>query len=192
MSAKLADGADGEHKRAFEGERGRRYGWGVAVRPILYLLTGLPCSGKTTNARELEATGVVRVSVDDMMIAVNGRLGVDYDHADHLGLVHGVVVEAGVRIRQLLATDHDTVLDHGLGRRSERDEFKRLAESCGASWELRCFDVDRAILRRRCRERWMQPDAVPISDEVLDDMAANWERPIGEGELVLGGDHQER
>ncbi|WP_412769062.1 AAA family ATPase [Micromonospora zamorensis] len=53
-------------------------------RPVVYLLVGLPGSGKSTYARALELTGVVRLSVDDVLQARHGRLGKDYPADRHV------------------------------------------------------------------------------------------------------------
>lgn len=152
---------------------------------MLFLLSGLPCSGKTTYAVGLESTGVVRVSVDQMMIESFGRLGIDYEPSDHTSLLEPVVAAARDRIAELLAAGRDVVFDHGLGRRAERDELKRIAETHSAKWTLLCFDADLSTLRVRCRERSHTSGTVPISDEILDLLAATWERPSGEEETVV-------
>ena len=152
---------------------------------MLYLLSGLPGSGKTTYAKQLEAAGAVRISVDEMMIESVGRLGVDYDHSDHVRLLEPVVATAKDQTIERLAAGLDVVFDHGLGRRFERDEFKQLALAEGAEWTLLCFDARLSTLRARCKRRSDLPGTVPISDEVLDHLAAIWERPSGEGETVV-------
>ena len=47
------------------------------MSPVVYLLCGLTGSGKTTYARQLEAAGAVRLSVDEEVYARHGRYGVD-------------------------------------------------------------------------------------------------------------------
>lgn len=160
----------------------------VAHRATLYLLTGLPGSGKTTYARWLETSGVARVSVDEMMIESNGQLGVDYDHADHLQLLEPIVAAATRRVVDHLRAGLDVVFDHGLGRRAERDAFKKIAEEHDASWQLLCFVADMTTLHDRCRERTDLPDTVPISPSVLEHLADAWERPVGEGETIITTD----
>lgn len=160
-------------------------GRAVAGRPMLYLLSGLPCSGKTTYAAKLESSGAVRISVDEMLIESVGQLGINYDNSDHIRLLEPVVIVAQDRVAEYLAAGDDVVLDHGLGRRIERDEFKQLAEASGARWRLLCFEAKISTLRSRCRQRSGLPGQVPISNEVLDHLAATWERPSGEGETVI-------
>jgi len=163
----------------------RRYRAAMAASPTLYLLTGLPCSGKTTYAKDLEERGVVRVSVDESMVEKLGRLGVDYDRSDHIALLEPLLMDAHQRIRELLSAGHDVVFDHGLGRRNERDAMKQLATTCGARWELLVFDADLSTLHARCEQRSRVPGTVPITAEILDVLAMTWERPDGEGETVI-------
>ena len=114
--------------------------------------------------------------------------GIDYEHPDHIRLLTPIVAAAQERVGKLLAIGNDVVLDHGLGRRSERDELKKLAEAHGARWELLCFDADISTLRARCDRRFDRPGAVPISFGDLDHLAAEWERPSGEGETIVATD----
>ena len=44
--------------------------------PVVYLLCGLTGSGKTTHAKQLEAAGAVRLSVDEEVFARHGPYGV--------------------------------------------------------------------------------------------------------------------
>src|SRR5690606_34778651 len=61
-------------------------------QPTVYLMAGLPGSGKATYARRLEARGIVRVSVDAEMLARHGRIAVDYPVESHVALL-GPVLE---------------------------------------------------------------------------------------------------
>ena len=160
----------------------------VSDRPVLYLLSGLPCSGKSTNARELERNGIVRIPVDEMMIESVGRLGIDHEPKRHTELLTPVVAEAReTAISHLLACS-DVAFDHGLGRRAERDDLKRRALDSGAAWKLLWFDAAISTLRRRCSQRFDVPGTVPITDQILDHLAVSWERPAGEGETVIATD----
>ncbi|MGN9894744.1 AAA family ATPase [Micromonospora sp. L31] len=153
--------------------------------PMVYLLVGLPGSGKSTYARKLEHDGVLRLSVDEQMITRHGRLGKDYPIEQHLDLL-GPVVD-GVR-RQLITavkTGRSVVLDHGLGRRSERDEYKQLVTSLGATWRLLHFHVDRDELLRRLAARNEDAEYGVIDPEVLDWIATTSEEPHDEGEEIF-------
>ena len=96
------------------------------------------------------------------MIESHGRLGIDYAVRDHLALLEPVLALAQHQVAASLKAGDDVVLDHGLGTRAERDQYKQLAESHLASWQLVCFDVDLETLRDRCRARRVDAQTVPI------------------------------
>jgi hypothetical protein len=107
--------------------------------PVVYLLCGLTGSGKTTYARQLEAAGAVRLSVDEEVFARHGRYGVDYPTSEYFDLERAVVEELRRRLVELIESGHDVALDHGLWRRSDRDTYKRLIEAHGGTWRLLTF-----------------------------------------------------
>ncbi len=156
-------------------------------RPVVYLLSGLPGSGKTTYARRLESSGVVRISVDDIMLSLHGRFGIDYPVAEHSERLVGVVETVREQLIEKVRSGRSVVLDHGLGRRVERDDYKRLVNELGAKWQLVYFMVDIEILRSRCSARFDDPDSVPITDQTLTYLAEVWEAPSGEEEVVVDG-----
>jgi len=158
---------------------------GAVDEPVVYLLAGLPCSGKTAYARRLEASGVVRISVDDMMLAEHGRLGIDYPVADHERRLVTAVGAVRSQLVEEVKSGRSVVLDHGLGRRSERDEYKALVERLGAQWQLVHFAVDIETLRSRCSQRLDDPDSVPVTDQMLMHLAEMWEPPAGEDATVV-------
>jgi predicted kinase len=73
----------------------------------------------------------------------------------------------------LLGGGRSVVLDYGLWRRSERDDYKRLTEAAGARWRLFYFDVDRDELLHRLAKRNSRHDAnaLTVTEAALD--AAN-------------------
>ncbi|CCH27606.1 ATP-binding protein [Actinosynnema sp. NPDC047251] len=146
----------------------------TAARPLVHLLVGLPGSGKTTFARSL---GVVRLSVDERMAARHGRLDKDYPAADHLALLGPVVAEVRAELVGHVRAGRDVVLDHGLGRRAERDDYKRLVAEAGGTWRLVHLAVPHDELLRRLTSRNQDPEAGRITPAVLAWIAARSEDP---------------
>ena len=157
------------------------------ARPVVHLLAGLPGSGKTTYARELEASGVARVSVDEQMLARYGQIGIDYRVEDHGDLLAPVVTWARERVVGTVSTGASVVLDHGLGTCKDRDAFKLLALRNGADWELAHFRVAISVLLDRLDERARHaPSAsMHITPEMLRYLASVYEEPNGEGERLI-------
>jgi len=161
---------------------------GDDTRPTVYLLTGLPGTGKSTYARTLEFRGVVRLSVDDVVRRDHGRAGVDYPMADHLGRVAEALDEVRAELVRLTTGGHSVVLDHGLGRRGERDAYKRLVEDHGGRWRLLAFRVPRDELLRRLAGRGAGDGFGPMGADLLEAIAASSDEPDGEGEEVVAPD----
>lgn len=159
--------------------------------PTVFLLVGLTGSGKTTYARSvLEPRGVVRVSVDEEVHRRHGRYGVDYPEWEYFDRQAPVVAWARERLAELVTEGRDVVVDHGLWRRAERAEWKKLVEAAGARWRLLYFPVEREELLRRLTERNRRADAnaLTVSEEALDDFVARFDPPENEGEEVIAPD----
>jgi predicted kinase len=151
-------------------------------KPLVYLLTGLPGSGKTTYAKALQRQGVIRLSVYERVIARYGRLGKDYPVSDHLALLLAITDEVKEQLVKLVQDGRSVVLDHGLGAKAERDAYKRLVTDHGGSWRLVHFPVERTELLRRLTIRNDEAESGLISPETLEWIAEHSEEPFGEGE----------
>jgi predicted kinase len=158
-----------------------------ADAPLVYLLSGLTGSGKTSFAVALEAAGVARLSVDEDVFARNGRYGVDYPAHEYPARERPVVEEIRRRLVDLVHAGRSTVLDYGLWRRAERDDYKRLVENAGGRWRLLYFEVDRDELWRRLERRNERQDAnaLAITEAELDAFIDRFEPPSHEGEEIV-------
>jgi predicted kinase len=147
----------------------------------LHLLVGLPGSGKTTRAKEIEAAGAVRLSPDEWMARI---VGDGYD-AERREAVHAVQWEIAQR---LLTLGVDVVLEFGFFRRRERDAFKAGALSLGAEVRIEFLDAPRRELLRRLlmRNANLPPDTFPVSEEHLD-LCISWFEPPTAEELGRPG-----
>lgn len=122
-----------------------------------------------------------------MVHARYGRYGVDYPEREYFSLEAPVVAEVRELLVEMVAAGHDVVLDHGLWRRSEREEWKRLVEGAGGRWRQLYFPVDRAELLRRLDERNQRADgnALRVTESALDDFYGRFEIPHGECEEII-------
>ncbi|MFE2314179.1 ATP-binding protein [Streptomyces sp. NPDC059441] len=156
--------------------------------PVAYLLVGLTGSGKTTYAKKrLEPAGAVRLSVDERVHDRHGRYGVDYPERRYFELEAPVVAEVREELVALIADGRDTVLDHGLWLRSDREEWKKLVVEAGGTPRLLYFPVPREELLRRLSERNEREDAnaLTVTESALDDFYARFEPPHDEGEEII-------
>ncbi|MEU3741928.1 ATP-binding protein [Streptomyces sp. NPDC032198] len=152
------------------------------TKPVVFLLVGLPGSGKSTYAQALQRQGVFRLSVDERMVAHHGRLGEDYPEERHLALLAPVVESVCRELVELVAAGLSVVFDHGLGTRAEREKYKQLVVGLGARWRLVHFPVEHSELLRRLAARGQAPGIGQISPEALAWIAEHSEEPCGEGE----------
>jgi predicted kinase len=142
------------------------------VTARLFVLCGLPGSGKTTLAKQLEADHrAIRFCPDDWLTA----LGLDvWDQALRFRLeaVHWELAQ------QLLARGVNVVIEFGSWARSERDELREGARRLGAAVELIYLDVPLDELVRRVEARaWEHP---PITRAHLEEWAQVIEVPTPE------------
>lgn len=124
----------------------------------LHLMVGLPCSGKTTVARQLETSySALRLTTDEWHIRLFGR---DYwdnmtksDEAIHdsrHSSVESIMWEVAARV---LVLGVDVILDFGCWIRSQRDEYRAKAETLGADFQIHFVDVPDEVLFERVRAR---------------------------------------
>ncbi len=149
---------------------------GGADRPTLFIMVGLPASGKTTLARELERRhDALRLTKDDWMMALFGW----GEFEDKREIVEALLWDMGARALQLGV---NVVLDYGLWARVERDDYRARAEALGAHVDFRFLDVPDEELFRRMEARNRRPSAgdVPITAEQLAGYLPRFQRSTEE------------
>ena len=105
----------------------------------LFVICGLPGSGKTTLAKQLDG---VRMCPDEVMENL-------WDRAERARVEY----EMWERAQELLAAGTNVVIEFGSWTRVERDELREGARRLGASVELRYLDAPFDELERRINAR---------------------------------------
>jgi predicted kinase len=124
----------------------------------LHLMVGLPCSGKTTLARQLETQySALRLTTDEWHIKLFGH---DYgddmtesDEAKHDSrheLVESLMWDVAARV---LVLGVDVILDFGCWVRSQRDDFHSRAKNLRVDFRIHFVDVPEEILFERVEAR---------------------------------------
>jgi predicted kinase len=149
-------------------------------RPVLIAFCGLPGSGKTTIAKQVEKTrGAVRLNIDEWVAA----LGVDFfDDAFR----HKLQIRLYERGLTLLKLGQSIIVEDGVWRRDERDSYRAVAHKLGAAIELHYFDVpfDELWRRLEARNAMGAHGTVPITKDLLQACWSRFQRP-DEAELAL-------
>ncbi|MDA8344582.1 MAG: IS1595 family transposase [Thermaerobacter sp.] len=136
----------------------------------LHLMVGLPCSGKTTLARELEARhNALRLTADEWHIRLFGQ---DYgegmsksdeaQHDDRHNLVASLMWDVAARV---LVLGVDVVFDLGCWVRSERDDYRSQTHALGAAFKIHFTETPEDVLLERLRIRNSQPGSTFLIPE---------------------------
>jgi predicted kinase len=141
--------------------------------PTLFVMVGLPASGKTTRAKQIEEDRqALRLTPDEWMIPLFD----DNDANGKRSVLEGRFIWLALRALRL---DIDVVLDFGVWSKDERTALRALAASAGASCELVYLGTDEANQRRwRDLRSFEEPETnFHITDEDLDEYRKRFERP---------------
>lgn len=135
-------------------------------------MVGLPGTGKTTVARQLEAAGALRLTKDEWVKALYGQANPE----SATGVIEGRLIAIALRALELGV---DVVVDFGLWSRDERTALRQAAADVGARAELRYLALDPAEQRRRLDRRHAeQPHTTwQMSDDDLAGWAARFTPP---------------
>lgn len=146
----------------------------------LHLMIGLPCSGKTTYARELaDWEGALLLTPDVWQLKLFGQ---DFPGPYH-DKRHSDIEEIMWDVAQsVLALGTSVILDFGCWAREERDDFRRRAHNLGVAFRLHYMDVPYPELYRRLEERNRTlPEGVfAIPKEEMDGFIAVFQPPAAD------------
>jgi predicted kinase len=144
--------------------------------PTLFLIVGLPGSGKTVRARELAAErGALLMTPDAWMLSLFGPSQPDGKREVLEGRLIGLAMEA-LRLRV------SVVLDFGLWARDERSALRWIAASLEAACEVIYLPVDREEQLSRVQGRWERTpeQTFPMTEAELDAWRDQFDVPDAE------------
>jgi predicted kinase len=117
----------------------------------LHLMVGLPCSGKTTLARQIEnEQSALRLTPDEWQVTLFGQDATEPEHDARHRLIEVMLWDLAFR---LLVLGTSVILDYGFWGREEREDLRARAEKLGASSEVHFLDVSEEELLRRLEAR---------------------------------------
>ena len=152
----------------------------------LHLIVGLPCSGKTTFAKQLELEqSALRLTPDEWHTRLFGQdFTLEFVHPEHdarHGLIEEMMWDVAARALQL---GTNVILDFGFWGKSERIDYRARASQLGASSVVHFLNVPEEELLSRLEVRntnlpagtfqipaaklreWMQIFQAPSEDEL--------------------------
>lgn len=144
--------------------------------PRLVIVCGLPGSGKTTRAKQLEQKLLaIRFSPDEWMEALEVNL---WESAvrDRIEKLQWKLAQ------QLLSLGQSVIIEWGTWGRSERDALRLGARALGAAVELHYLHTPMEVLFERLQSR--HRESPPITREDLAKWSEGFQRPTPE-EMAL-------
>ncbi|MFD4921815.1 AAA family ATPase [Streptomyces goshikiensis] len=119
-------------------------------------MAGLPGSGKTTLALELELRGFLRLCPDERVWRAHGHYGRAFPRGEYKVRERPILEEIAAELRTALAAGRDVVMDHGFWTVDERQEWRRIGEQAGAAVTLVYLPATHDELWERIDERNQQ------------------------------------
>lgn len=148
----------------------------TALGARLIIVCGLPGSGKTTHAKQLQAKfGGIRFSADEWMDA----LSLDLWDEPNREKIEALQWQLG---QQLLARGLTLIIEWGTWGKSERDALRIRARELGAAVELHYLSATVDVLIDRIQQRGLENP--PIKREQLVQWADAFEEPTAD-EMAL-------
>lgn len=141
--------------------------------PVLFVMVGLPASGKTTRAKEIaEEHRALRFTPDEWMIPLFD----DHDADGKRNVLEGRFIWLALRA---LRQGNNVVLDFGVWAKVERTALRALAAEAGAASELVYLEIDEDEQRRRRDRRTSDEPGMTfyITDEDLAEYQRRFEPP---------------
>ena len=114
-------------------------------------MIGLPCSGKTTRAKELESElSAIRLTPDEWHVSLFGHDIADPEHDKRRYLIEHMLWQVAARA---LSLGTNIILDFDFWAKEERDDYRARAKKLGAGSEILFMDVEEEELLKRVRRR---------------------------------------
>lgn len=143
---------------------------------ILYLTVGLPGSGKTTKAKQIEKdTNAMRLTPDEYILR---EYGPDLERHITDSLRDEVEKKLWFQAKNALVRGMDVVIDFGLWTKVERTKFRNEAESIGAKVKIVYCEAPIDELWRRISNRpESKRGTLEIKRSELDQWVREFEPP---------------
>jgi predicted kinase len=146
-------------------------------------MCGMPCSGKTTLAKQLERDApAVRLTTDEWLMRLLDSEPSDHPDAPIRDRLEALLLDLAMR---LLSMSVDVVLDFGVWSRSEREDFRARAAAVGARSELHFLNVslNDLLARLPARNANLPPGTYRIEPEQMR-LWWTWFEPPAAEELL--------
>ena len=148
---------------------------------ILYIITGLPYSGKSTLSRDLvKRFGFTVASVDEVM--EESHYSSENMNQDDWNFVYS---EAYRRLKQYLVDGKTVIFDGGSLLTSERNTIKGIAEKVGVKSKLIYVKVAKEEIKRRWIENQITKVRDHLVEETINHALSMFEEPTADEKTII-------
>ena len=146
------------------------------MKPIVYMMLGLPGSGKTTYSKQLQRNlKILRLSIDEEYSKLGGSLS-DSSWDENLATEAGQMIKKKTAVQ--VSSNRSVILDLCPWKKDKREEYREYIESLDALCHIFYFEVEKTELLRRLKIRNSSgEDSYIISPEMLNDFLNEFDIP---------------
>lgn len=147
---------------------------------ILHIMVGLPCSGKTTYARQLaKAQNALLLTPDVWHIMLFGNDTLEASHDQRHTLVEKLMWSVA---EDALKLGLSVILDFGFWSRAEREDLRTRAKALGVGFQMHFLDVSKEELFARLdkRNKHLGEDVFIIPPSLMESFIGMFEAPSGD------------
>lgn len=145
----------------------------------LYIMSGLPYSGKTYLAKKIsEKTNVTLIAYDAIWEEMNKKLDtwLSWDQVTKI---------AHQRINEALSQEKSVVYDNLGDTRWYRDELKELAEKNNADAQIIFLDIPQSVRLARYEENHLNPSRHHVSKKRFNRSSDEYESPVRDENPII-------
>lgn len=162
----------------------------MSERPKVYMVCGISGSGKTAFSKNLELSGIPRISMDEELwpdyYAYTGLISEEHRRF----LYENAEKRIFARIKNFCAEGHSCSVDMPFCKRAQREKFRAHIESSGGEPVLVWINTDISVLKSRLSDRNGKngPNELPVSESELMMYWKGFERPFDENYIEIDGE----
>lgn len=156
------------------------------MKPTVYLMLGLPGSGKTTFSRKLQQDlDIPRLSLDEEYSKIGGDLA---SPKWDMNIEAEADEKIKHQVKEIIERGESVILDFCPWKKEDRHKYREYIQYIGAVDHVYYFDVPNDELRRRLEVRngISSNDAHIVTADMLEAFTTRFDPPYGEDfELVI-------
>lgn len=150
-------------------------------QPTVYVLCGLPGSGKTTYAKSLEKQGVIRLTFDEALIDTYGKEFPPEKYEEYRVAVERKLI---AKMSEAVRGKRDVVFDQGFWQKAQRNRIIEAIKESGGEYKLLYFNRPHDEVKENIKGRDPKTHQ-EITPEMMEKIISDFEPPIGEGEILV-------